>query len=424
MTLHPISSFAGLTCNNSLEFVWQTFYDPFMDANTTQGSTTFSAEETHFEPMRESVCPQCRSVYRTMFPLAQQFCCKACKGVVTVQMGDSVCRMEQDAQLVTDLRLLPPIARIRYERFLNEGAMGELYRAFHNGLCIPLVVKLLKKDSGIHPQAIDQFMREAQIAARIRHPNVVRVLDCGEEWGIHFIVMEFVEGESAGIFLRKKGRLHWNEALRIILSAARGLQALHAAGVIHRDIKPENILLGADGAVLLADFGLAMQVHGANSTGPAQVTAGTPYYMSPEHFQSSDEIDIRADIYSLGATFYHLLTGLPPIRGESLAEIVHRLMYSVPIPVNRSLPEIPAKISSLVEKMMHKSKRERFQSPAELLAAIEEMDPEAVGVGDFPKTVETDLYVTGDQTIRQSIRFEFVGYGTLAPELEEESGRQ
>ncbi len=376
---------------------------------------TFSMRETLSEEIRKSVCPGCRSVYATALAPAQQFCCSACRAVVTVLAGDPLCPEGTEFGSGAEIRLLPPISRIRYERFLNAGAMGEIYRACHLALGIPLVVKLLKKDGSIHPAAIDQFLREAQLAARIRHPNVVRVLDCGESWGIHFIVMEYLPGESIGSLLARKGRLPWPEALRLIASAARGLQALDEAGIIHRDIKPENILLAADGAVVLVDFGLAMQILPGQAAGSPRSMAGTPQYMSPEHFQTSREIDIRADIYSLGASLYHMLTGAPPVEGQSLGEIIHRLLYSVPLPLSRRVPDIPEPVSALVEKMQQKSREKRFRNPAELLAALEAISPEPPPAAD---TAESAQGKAGPAPIL----FRFVGYGTLAPPAEQNRG--
>jgi serine/threonine protein kinase len=190
---------------------------------------------------------------------------------------------------------------------LGQGGMGVVYEGQDTLLKRPVAVKLLPEAVAANPEALKRFLHEAQAAARLNHPNVVAIHEADQWQGTVYLVLELVRGESAEQALQTRGPLPWREATRILADVCRGLAAAHAAGLVHRDIKPGNILLAADGAVKLADFGLAKPVdhNGPALTGPG-LAIGTPHFMSPEQCRSAP-LDPRSDLYSLGATYYALL---------------------------------------------------------------------------------------------------------------------
>lgn len=196
-------------------------------------------------------------------------------------------------------------------RILGQGATATVYFAKHEGLDISVAVKVLRKRlSETRPEYADRFLREARTAAWLEHPNIVRVIDCGVEQGYHFMVMDYVDGPNCLEMLQKyPDGLDWREATKIIQQAATGLAYAASKDVIHRDVKPSNIMVDSTGRVRVTDLGLAkLTIKGIVSLTQELHTVGTPNYMSPEQIRSPGELDLRTDIYSLGATFYHLVT--------------------------------------------------------------------------------------------------------------------
>lgn len=256
---------------------------------------------------------------------------------------------------------------------LGEGGMGVVYEAEDTLLKRRVAIKLLPREVAANPEALRRFLREGQAAAKLNHPHVVAVYDIGETNGTHYIVMELVKGGSAQDFLRSRGPFHWAEATSILMDVCRGAAAAHQAGLIHRDIKPSNILRSTEGVVKLGDFGL---VKPAGRKGTV-VTAlggvvGTPHYMSPEQGQSSS-VDERSDIYSLGATYFALLTGRPPYQAADSMQVLfaHR---SQPIPDPRNIAsEIPEPCTAIIRKAMAKYRTHRHASANELLAELEQV---------------------------------------------------
>ena len=197
---------------------------------------------------------------------------------------------------------------------LGRGGMGAVYKARQPGLDRLVALKILPLDSGSDPTFSERFTREAQALAKLNHPNIVGVFDFGQTNGLYYFLMEFVDGVNLRQAMRS-GNLKPEEALKIVPQICEALQFAHDEGVVHRDIKPENILLDKRGRVKIADFGLA-KLLGVTSerglTGTQQVM-GTPHYMAPEQIQGTRDVDHRADIYSLGVTFYEMLTGELPL---------------------------------------------------------------------------------------------------------------
>ena len=267
---------------------------------------------------------------------------------------------------------------------LGAGGMGLVFRAQHRRMKRTVAIKLLPPSVTRSPTALSRFQREVEAAAKLIHPNIVTAFDAGVDNGIHYLVMQFVEGRNLADVVRSHGPLSLRRALRYVEQAARGLQHAHAEGLVHRDIKPSNLLVDRDDVVKILDMGLArFNDHraadevdappNAGETGElTQVGAifGTPDFMSPEQTEDTRLVDHRADIYSLGCTLYFLLTGQTPFGGRPVHERIeaHR---NVPAPSLRTLrPDAPEALESLFQRMVAKSPEERFSSIAALLDAI------------------------------------------------------
>src|SRR4051812_40751483 len=253
------------------------------------------------------------------------------------------------------------------ERMLGRGGMGEVYLARQISLNRPVALKVLRTDMLSNPTYLSRFEAEATAVARLNHPNIVHVYMLGCVDNVRFIAMEYVQGTNLREFLLKKGALDIPLAMSILKQAGVAIGAAGEVGLIHRDIKPENLLLTRKGQVKVADFGLcrdqdAKKIH---LTQPG-VTMGTPQYMSPEQAQGH-ALDHRSDLYSLGVTAYHMLTGNPPFRGESALAVALKHVKDTPVSPVVHRPEIPAELDRLVMKLMAKDPARRYQSAAEML---------------------------------------------------------
>jgi serine/threonine protein kinase len=286
------------------------------------------------------------------------------------------------------------IGKYHIVRRLGRGGMGVVYEARDPVLQRAVAIKVLRDAIAIEPEALRKFLREARAAARLNHPHVVGVYDTGEEDGHCYLVMELMEGGSAHDRIHKWGPFNWVEATRVMADACRGLMAVHAAGLIHRDIKPSNIMRSFDGTVKIADFGLAL---GPTDLGIPGRIIGTPFYMSPEQCRA-ERVDIRSDIYAVGATYYTLLTGKPPFDSKSAAEImIGHCSGPIPNP-SAANPEIPAACGELISWTMAKSPEDR---PANAAALFFELDALAATVDappnqplDWSETVGTPFGTT------------------------------
>jgi predicted Ser/Thr protein kinase len=264
------------------------------------------------------------------------------------------------------------LGHCRLTRKIGEGGMGVVWLARHETLDKDVAVKVLPAGFASEPEAVQRFLREARSAARLEHPNVVQVLDAGSADGTHFIVMQFIDGTDLQKVLKKKGKLEVADALAVAKRVALALAAAHKMGIVHRDIKPANILLAKQGRIMVTDFGLARDMKGGTSLTNSMDVMGTPQYLSPEQARG-EELDGRSDLYSLGGTLYTLLTGKPPFTGASPVSIAvkHASDDQMPEPVRKHVPEIPADVEALVEKMMAKKAAARFQTGDEVAAAID-----------------------------------------------------
>jgi serine/threonine protein kinase/formylglycine-generating enzyme required for sulfatase activity len=255
---------------------------------------------------------------------------------------------------------------------LGEGGMGTVYRAVQVSVNRPVALKVLAENLTTNVEFTARFLREAYGAAKVAHANVVTVFDAGRDDKQLYMAMELVTGGDADQLMRASGgRLPERRALEIIRDAARGLGAIAKAGLIHRDIKPSNILLTDEGEGKLGDLGLARTEDGEDRRTRTGMILGTPAFMSPEQADGAAELDIRADIYSLGATLYTLLAGVEPFTGTSPYAIVGKLL-TTPFPdPSVAVPGLSAVTTDLVLKATMKDRLQRFQTPLEFVAAIE-----------------------------------------------------
>ncbi|MHC5054035.1 MAG: protein kinase domain-containing protein [Planctomycetota bacterium] len=287
---------------------------------------------------------------------------------------------------------------------IGRGAMAAVYRAEQISLDRTVALKLLDDRSAGDAGALPRFFREARSAARLVHPNVVQVYDVGIDQGVPYIIMEYVEGETLYDRLQRDGRVPATEALEIARQAALALLRAQEFGIVHRDVKPANIMISRRGEVKLADFGLAKAAKdtGITRSGPAGAL-GTPYYMAPEQADGSP-LDVRCDIYGLGATLYHVVTGHPPFKGSSTAAILLAHATEKPVPACVREKSVPRAVSDLIDKMMAKRAGDRYASARALLAGVAGVKRAfAEGAGNRPKP-RTDLHLAVGVTDRRAYR--------------------
>jgi serine/threonine protein kinase len=268
---------------------------------------------------------------------------------------------------------------------IGEGGMGAVYKARHRVLKAVRAIKVIRPDRLAGPVAVERFYREAEVVAKLHHPNIILAHDADKHGNVHFFVMEFAPGADLGQLMQRCGPLPVSDACEYIRQAALGLEHARERGLIHRDIKPSNLLITPDGQVKLLDLGLARIIAAEEEENASNIpltqdgaVMGTPDYMAPEQAEDSRRVDIRADIYSLGCTLYHILSGRPPYPGGSVMEklLKHRLEDPRPLEAMRS--DIPAALLPVVRKMMAKTPGARYQTPAEVAAALE---PFCAGAG-------------------------------------------
>ena len=270
------------------------------------------------------------------------------------------------------------IGKYEIVKKIGRGGMGVIYLARHTQLDALRALKVLsgeKRDGGTH--VAERFLREARIASQIRHPNVVEVMDVetDPDLGISYIVMEYVDGGSLRQILRTQSKLNLEQAIVTVQGVAAALSVAAGHKIVHRDIKPDNIMFTKDGRVKLADLGIAKKDDEEDNLTKTNVMMGTPAYLSPEQVENPKAVDIRSDIYSLGATFYEMLTGQVPYPGKTSYDILRKI-FSSPVPDPRSVnPEIPQEIAALTMKMLAKEPGKRFQTPEQLLDALSKLIP-------------------------------------------------
>ncbi len=253
---------------------------------------------------------------------------------------------------------------------IGKGSMGMVYKARQTSVDRVVAIKVLLDALAQNREFIKRFDREAKIAAKLSHNNIVNAIDAGDVDGRHFFVMEYVEGLTIKDELDKGKVYDEKAALKIVMAVAEALKHAHQRGLIHRDIKPENVILTKEGNVKLADLGLARPTADENwAMAEAGMAIGTPYYISPEQVRGQVDVDIRADIYSLGATLYHMITGRVPYDGQTPSEVMRQHVdkntsFTPPDHINTTLS---SGLGEVVETMLAKNREARYRNPDDLI---------------------------------------------------------
>ncbi|MFA6046065.1 MAG: serine/threonine-protein kinase [Phycisphaerales bacterium] len=255
---------------------------------------------------------------------------------------------------------------------LGAGAMATVFKGKQLSLDRMVAIKVLPRKFTTNPQFIERFYAEGRAAAQLNHPNIVQAYDVGKAGDYHYFVMEFVDGTTVYDEIVKQRRFGETDALDIIIQVTEALQHAHGKGLIHRDVKPKNIMLTKSGVAKLADMGLARAISDKEAAEAEQGKAfGTPYYISPEQIRGELNIGPQADIYSLGATLYHMLTGNVPYDAKNPSAVMHKHLKADLVPPDHVNPKLSAGVSEVVEMMMAKDQRARYQNTADLLTDLQ-----------------------------------------------------
>jgi len=318
--------------------------------------------------------------------------CGDCGRILEGAGGDSLLDLARRAAMSTpapagsetlgpDVESPPELSdhpRYRILGKLGAGGMGVVYKAEHRVMGRLVALKVLSPRTTAKRGAVDRFRREVRLASRLSHPNIVTAHDADEAGGLHFLVMEYVDGMSLDKLLDRKGSLPVTTVCHFIRQASLGLQHAFERGMVHRDIKPQNIMVTRKGAVKVLDFGLACVARDgdeATSATAAKVTSpdmvmGTPDFLAPEQAKCAVDVDIRADLYGMGGTLCYLLTGQPPFPGGTAFEKLMAHVTEPPPDIAQRRPEIPAALAAIVSKLLAKEPADRFATPAELAAVL------------------------------------------------------
>ena len=336
-----------------------------------------------------SQCPQCAADLPPGAPV-----CPACQvRLAAGQAGDTTRLVDPGGLPVSDPPAAPgrtlgfrdelyaaEVAGCRILERLGNGGMGRVYRAHHNSLDKLVAVKVLHRELLDQEDLVERFIREAQSAAKLEHPNVVQILNSGQEGGRYYIVMQFVEGESLATRLRRESRLEQPATVHVALGIARALAAAHALHIVHRDIKPDNVMITPDGLVKVADFGLARNRLSDSRITLAGQAYGTPPYMSPEQI-TGKAVDERSDLCSLGIVLYECLAGRRPFQAADLLGYVDCHTQREPEPLRRLAPAADIRLVDLVDHLLAKRVEDRPASALEVVQALEPLDDHAHGSG-------------------------------------------
>ncbi|HLW66695.1 MAG TPA: serine/threonine-protein kinase [Gemmataceae bacterium] len=274
---------------------------------------------------------------------------------------------------------------------LGTGGMGSVYLCEHVLMRRRVALKVLPNDKVSDPMLLDRFYREARAVAALDHHNIVRAHDIDCDGDLHFMVLEYVDGSSLQTIIDRFGPMSIARAVNCIRQTADGLQHAHEAGLVHRDIKPGNLLVDRCGIVKILDLGLARFF--GDEAGPVtrqyelDNVVGTADYLAPEQAVADGCVDIRGDIYSLGVTFYFLLTGRSPYQDGSVSQKLMFHQLSAPTPITEYRRDVPRRLAVVIEKMLAKDPEQRFQTPAELADALAPWDegPQAPGEEEMPR---------------------------------------
>jgi serine/threonine protein kinase len=287
--------------------------------------------------------------------------------------------------------LLGRILGDRYELVekVGSGGMAIVYKAKCHLLRRHVAVKILRPELVEDEDFVARFKRESLAAASLSHPNIVNIYDVGEENGVYYIVMEYVRGKTLKEYIREKGRLDWEEAVRIASQICSALKHAHKNGIVHRDIKPQNILVSEDGTIKVADFGIARAVSSATVTVAGANVMGSVHYFSPEQARGG-YVDAKSDLYSLGIVLYEMVTGCVPFEGDTAISVALKHIQERAKPPWELNPDLPKSLNDVIEKSTEKDQARRYQTAGEMLRDLQRVlrEPE----GDFVvRSIDSDL---------------------------------
>ena len=293
---------------------------------------------------------------------------------------------------------------------VGTGGMSDVYKAKEHTLGRYVAIKVLKSEFSEDTNFVSKFRTEAQSAAVLEHPNIVNIYDVGSENGIHYIVMEYVEGITLMTYIGKKGQLTYKEALSIAIQVGRGIQAAHAKNIVHRDIKPQNIIISTDGKVKVTDFGIARDV------------MGSVHYASPEQARNG-YVSSRSDIYSLGIVMYEMVTGRVPFDGDSTVAVAIQHLQDEMDPPSKYAPNLPISLEKIIQKCTQKSPDRRYDSMESLLIDLRKalLNPNEDFVTLVPFSQDKTRVLTDDEVNEIKKKTEAVKQDEPEPEEDDMS---
>jgi serine/threonine-protein kinase len=253
---------------------------------------------------------------------------------------------------------------------VGKGAMGAVFRARNPHTGQHVAIKVMETEAAAHPILVKRFEQEFIAAGRLCHPHIVRAMDFGLHEGRPYLVMEFVEGRNLTQHIAQQGRIPWEEAVRIILQVADALRCAHGNHLIHRDVKSDNVLLTSDGQAKLTDLGLSKDLEGLGGLTRTRTCLGTVGFVAPEQYEDAKRADVRSDIYGLGATLYHTLTGAVPFQGRRNLEILRKKLQTDFVPAGRLVPGVPRLIDEVIRKALDASPARRQGSCQEFIDSL------------------------------------------------------
>jgi len=268
--------------------------------------------------------------------------------------------------------------RYELEEKIGSGGMAIVYKARCHLLKRHVAVKVLRPELVEDEGFVARFKRESQAAASLSHPNIVNIYDVGEENGIYYIVMEYIKGKTLKEYIREKGKLDWEEAVRIAIQICSALKHAHKNGIIHRDIKPQNILVSEDGTVKVTDFGIARAVTSATVTMAGANVMGSVHYFSPEQARGG-HVDAKSDLYSLGIVLYEMVTGTVPFEGDTAISVALKHIQEKVKPPGELNPDIPKSLQDVIEKAIEKDQNKRYQTAGEMIKDLQRVLKEPNG---------------------------------------------
>lgn len=302
---------------------------------------------------------------------------------------------------------------------VGTGGMSDVYKAKDHALGRYVAIKVLKSEFSEDTNFVSKFRTEAQSAAVLEHPNIVNIYDVGSEKGIHYIVMEYVEGITLKTYIEKKGQLTYKEALSIAIQVGRGIQAAHAKNIVHRDIKPQNIIISTDGKVKVTDFGIARAV--SENTIHSDVM-GSVHYASPEQARNG-YVSNRSDIYSLGIVMYEMVTGRVPFDGDSTVAVAIQHLQDEMDPPSKYAPNLPISLEKIIQKCTQKSPDRRYDSMESLLIDLRKalLNPNEDFVTLVPFSQDKTRVLTDDEVNEIKKKTEAVKQDEPEPEEDDMS---